>query len=474
MFCVCIGDICSPVYIRVTCVLLYLLLYLAMAQGGLDSAPTVDRTSKPLYLKNNDLRGTSRKQFTDFDLIDPIKRVIGDDLLCVQLDRNLWRIYLKNTESRLTLLTRGIDINNVSFPFYDTNPYTSGATSASQKTLKIRICGLPLSVADSSVYELLDKLKVKLTSKILYEKIRHPDTKRMTSILNGTRFMYVEPLPEGKYLPRINHCGGIQCKLFHYGQPKRESNLLCHCWKTDHTRSRCSSETCCKVCKLPGHSPGDESCPHFQIQKNLTPFCGADDVLSNFYPCELDIFGIKHKSAEHAFQYIKAVRCGDLDSANSIKDADDALSALQLGKKVKSNDQWESTKVTVMEEILENKCVQVPVFRDKLCTSKQSTTFVEATYNNEWGSGLNRDGTCNTKPDHWPGKNKLGVLMKKIAKKIRKRKLSDSVKTDRKQKQNKEQTGQRSIVHMLQQLRAMSDSDVSGCNPDSDSSGDER
>ena len=100
MFCVYIGDICSPVYIRVTCVLLYLLLYLAMAQGGLYSAPTVDRTSKPLYLKNNDLRGTSRKQFTDFDLIDPIKRVIGDDLLCVQLDRNLWRIYLtRNTVS---------------------------------------------------------------------------------------------------------------------------------------------------------------------------------------------------------------------------------------------------------------------------------------------------------------------------------------------------------------------------------------
>ena len=85
MFCVFIGDICSPVYIRVTCVL----LYLAMGQGGLDSTPTVDRTSKPLYLKNNDLYGTSRKQFTDFDLIDPIKRVIGDDLLCVQLDRNL-------------------------------------------------------------------------------------------------------------------------------------------------------------------------------------------------------------------------------------------------------------------------------------------------------------------------------------------------------------------------------------------------
>lgn len=227
------------------------------------------------------------------------------------------------------------------------------------------------------------------------------------------------------------------------------------------------------MCKTPGHSPGDETCPHYQPQKHLITFCGAQDGLSNFYPCELEIFGVKHKSAEHAFQYIKAVRCGDLDSANAIAKADDTLAALRLGKKVKSNDQWVSTKVSVMEEILENKCVQVPVFRDKLVTSKQSTTFVEATYNNEWDSGLDRDGTRNTKPDHWPGKNVLGVLMKKIAKKVRKRKHSDSGKIDRKQKQNKDQPNQRTIVQMLEQLRAMSDSDVSGCNPDTESSGDE-
>ena len=90
----------------------------------------------------------------------------------------------------------------------------------------------------------------------------------------------------------------------------------------------------------------------------------------------------------------------------------------------------------------------------QLCTSatfsrqamylKAVTTFVEATYNKEWGYGLNRDGTSNTKPDHWPGKNKLGVLMK-----------------------NKS-------LKMLQRLRATSDSDMSGCNPDSYSSGDKR
>ena len=36
----------------------------------------------------------------------------------------------------------------------------------------------------------------------MYEKIRHPETNRMTSVLNGTRFMYIDPLPEGHHLPR--------------------------------------------------------------------------------------------------------------------------------------------------------------------------------------------------------------------------------------------------------------------------------
>ena len=116
-----------------------------------------------------------------------------------------------------------------------------------------------------------------------------------------------------------------------------------------------------------------------------------------------------------------------------------------------------------MEDILENKCVQVPVFLEKLRTAKQSTTFVETTYNNEWGSGLDRAGTLNTKPDHWPGSNTLGVMMKKISKKIRKRKLSDSI--SRKQKQaHREQSRQRNIVQMLKDLR------TAGCNADSDSS----
>lgn len=79
---------------------------------------------------------------------------------------------------------------------------------------------LPLSVDDSDVSELLNNLGCVAKRKILYEKIRHPVSNKMTSVLNGNRFLYIEPLPIGKSLPRVNYCGGLRCLLFHCGQPK--------------------------------------------------------------------------------------------------------------------------------------------------------------------------------------------------------------------------------------------------------------
>ncbi|KAK3107169.1 hypothetical protein FSP39_008435 [Pinctada imbricata] len=430
-----------------------------------------DRTIKPLYLKNSDIQVCESKRITDYELMDYLSRCIGDSLHCLQLDRNLWRIYVKDRDSRNKLLNEGLDIQNIAVSFYDTNPYSSGATDANQRPLKLRISGLPLSVDDSAIHELLIKLEVKLTSKILYEKIRHPVTNKMTSVLNGNRFMYIEPLPEGRSLPRVNNCAGLRCLLFHYGQPKVERKLLCtNCWKTDHTRSNCKNEPCCKVCKDPGHSPGDEKCPFYEHQKEITPFSGATDVLSNFFPCSMDLYGVQHKSAEHAFQYTKAVRCGDLNAANSIKDAKDALSAKRIGDKIKPNEQWISTKSKVMEEIVENKCVQVPMFKEKLRSAKRNTLFVETSHNDEWGSGLDREGTLYTKKNHWPGKNTLGSIIGKVADKVRKRKKSDQWSKPKQKQLSKETTNQRDIVKMLRDLRATSDSDsvTSGQNDDTE------
>jgi hypothetical protein len=43
--------------------------------------------------------------------------------------------------------------------------------------------------------------------------------------------------------------------------------------------------------------------------------------LSNFFPCELSIFGETFKSAEQAFQTTKALRSGDVDAAERIRNA---------------------------------------------------------------------------------------------------------------------------------------------------------
>ena len=69
------------------------------------------------------------------------------------------------------------------------------------------------------------------------------------------------------------------------------------------------------VCKTPGHEPGDPKCSEYEQLQNFIALNGQDYVLPNFFPCDLNMYGGDHKSADHAFQYAKAVRCGYLNAA---------------------------------------------------------------------------------------------------------------------------------------------------------------
>ena len=133
-----------------------------------------------------------------------VTKQIGDELHCLQLERNLWWRF-KSKEARTKLLTEGLNLSSITVSLCDTNPYSAGITNPTQKTLKVRICCLPLSVDDSAVIELLDELEVKPTGKILYEKIRHPETNRMTSVLNGTRFFILTCWRSANTYPETKH-----------------------------------------------------------------------------------------------------------------------------------------------------------------------------------------------------------------------------------------------------------------------------
>ena len=89
----------------------------------------------------------------------------------------------------------------------------------------------------------------------------------------------------------------------------------------------CKNAPRCKVRKQEGHKPWDQTCPSYGIlvQENGVAFNGENNILSNFFPCELNIYSTSHKSAEHAFQYTTAVRCSDLDAAKLIQKTPDAF-----------------------------------------------------------------------------------------------------------------------------------------------------
>ena len=361
-------------------------------------------------------------------------------MLCVQRDRDLWRIYIKSADSRNKLVNEGFTLGSRTVQVFDTNPYAAGTESPDEKVIRVLVKGIPLSVEDSCVKNMLEKFGVKLTSDIKYEKIRHPTTHRMTDIMNGNRFVYIEPMAENKFLPRSATCAGLRCTISHKGQPNREKKKLCtNCWADDHFRNSCEYEKCCRICKKPGHIPGSEKCrSYIATQEDVVCFSGKENPLSNFFPTEIKVFGTTFKSAEHAYQHVKSIRSGDLNRAEAITKAETALDAKHIGNQVLESDSWINDKNNVMSEILDAKLKQCEQFKDALkATKKKTDILVESTWDVYWGSGLSVSGTAHTVMQHWPGQNRLGRLLDGMAAKI-KREDSRPQSTSRPQRTTKQ------------------------------------
>lgn len=113
-----------------------------------------NRTIKRLYLKDTEIQCYDEGRVTDFDLMKCVTKVIGNSLHCLHLDRNIWRVYLWDVTSREKLLAEGINIQNVSVSFFDTNPYSPGNDNTSEKSLKIRLCGFPLKNQQNMLFSM--------------------------------------------------------------------------------------------------------------------------------------------------------------------------------------------------------------------------------------------------------------------------------------------------------------------------------
>ena len=142
-------------------------------------------------------------------------------------------------------------------------------------------------------------------------------------------------------------------------------------------------------------------------------FQGHPSLLSNMSKCSLEYEGEEFKSVEEAFQYQKAICCGDPVAAGKILQSADAYRAKMEGDKVTSTPKWDQKEEQVMLDLLRVKFKKNQQQRKALIDTGDKV-LVEFTRDRKWGCGLPLSKMAETKVDKLPGKNLLGDLLNKV------------------------------------------------------------
>ena len=354
------------------------------------------------------------KSLREFEMCQSIcKRIESDKLLGVQRIGMLWRVYLKDRESRAHLLVNNLEIRNQTVNVFSNNPMRAKLAEGEtdENVVKITIRDLPISKGNQGIEVFLKAQGIKIKSAIQYSKTRD-ENNRLTDWLNGDRVVFVEKFNDP--LPRKTWINDTSVRIFHRDQPSTKP-FCTKCQTEGHFKSSCTEPERCVVCKEEGHKAGDKCCTKTakQNHKHVTAFAGRFEPLSNFYPCEVNTFGMKHKSSEHAYQYAKAIQIGKDKIANRIMEASSAFQAKTEASYLPFNPHWIAEKEKVMQNILSAKARSCPEFREALLNS-QSVLAEAVPGELFWATGLSKDVTMCVKKASWPGKNKMGKILAKL------------------------------------------------------------
>jgi ribA/ribD-fused uncharacterized protein len=126
-------------------------------------------------------------------------------------------------------------------------------------------------------------------------------------------------------------------------------------------------------------------------------------VLSNFYAAPLTYDGQTFPTAEHAYQYRKAVFHKQWGTASLIKSASSPRDAKFIAKRIIQIPTWHEYKPEFMSDILMAKSRQCPEFRKALIGTGEKHLLHNIETDSYWGCGEDLHGT-----------NMLGVLLEDL------------------------------------------------------------
>lgn len=118
-------------------------------------------------------------------------------------------------------------------------------------------------------------------------------------------------------------------------------------------------------------------------------FKGPGHVLSNYYPCNLFVFGTWYKSVEHAYKTEQAKFLGNNLMAMQIKECSTPFAIYMISKHMKwtrrQRELWFARRLSVMLQILIAKANQVPEYSHFLLAWGKDIMFKERTRHPYWG-----------------------------------------------------------------------------------------
>ena len=143
---------------------------------------------------------------------------------------------------------------------------------------------------------------------------------------------------------------------------------------------------------------------------------------SNFYETNFTLDGVEYKSAEHAFQAIKARTFGDETHFGKILKAKSAQSAKSFGKKVSGfkEEVWTPEKKEgIMKQIVRAKFTQNLELRKKLVDSGDKILANADARDKFWGVGTSATTAIAKDPSKWKGENRLGKMLMELRTELR-------------------------------------------------------
>lgn len=137
---------------------------------------------------------------------------------------------------------------------------------------------------------------------------------------------------------------------------------------------------------------------------SINRFRGDYFFLSNFAPCKIIYNGKRYRTVEHAFQ---AAKCLDETEQDIFKFVETPAEAKHWGRTVQLRPDWETVKINIMKELLEQK-FKNPTYKKQLLATGECM-LIEGNNHKDtfWG-------VCNGE-----GKNVLGKLLMDIRKELR-------------------------------------------------------